>query len=378
MRRKTTKEVTVPWRIVVPLGLVVAVAGIAGIGMAKLADTPPPEVLSVEHHAALVEPSGNPYTLASLLERLPPDAVAKVGRYLDYYQKKKHRGLQGGLARSTRYLAIYQEIFRKSGLPEELAYLPLIESGFVESATSHAQAVGVWQFTAETGRRFNLQANDYFDRRRDPITSAHAAARYLKVLHRKFNNWDLALAAYNSGAGTVNWAQRVNRKAKLPTDYWSLTLPEETMNYVPAFIASVLIAKNPDAFGFRKIRFQPQIAYERMKVSPGISLASLAIKMEVEEDALFSLNPELLQGTTPPGASHYLLRVPPGKREVLRGQVASGETKMKDWVLHRVQTTDTLQTLAARFQAQPHKILKVNGIQGDTDLIQREYLIIPL
>ncbi|NIP71974.1 MAG: lytic transglycosylase domain-containing protein, partial [Gammaproteobacteria bacterium] len=128
-------------------------------------------------------------------------------------------------------------------------YLPIIESGFMERAVSPAQAVGIWQFIEETGRRYNLHRNGWSDKRLDPFHSARAAARLLKHLHQTFDNWELALAAYNAGAGTINWAMRVNRKAGLPTHFWALDLPEETENYVPTFLATVMIAKNPEAFG---------------------------------------------------------------------------------------------------------------------------------
>ena len=379
MRQRPTKEVEVPWRIIVPVGLVLVVSTALGLGAMNLAKAPTPGVLSEEAQAALVENADNPYTLAQLLERLPPDGVSRVAKYLDYFQEKRRLGLQSGLARSTRYISLYTEIFRSRGLPEELAYLPLIESGFVENATSPAAAVGVWQFTAETGRRFNLHANDWFDKRRDPINSAYAAATYLKTLHKEFQNWDLALAAYNSGAGTVRWARRVNRKANKPQNYWMLDeLPEETRNYVPAFIAAVLIAKNPDAFGFHKIRWKPKMTYERIKVSPGITLTYLASQMEMDEDDLYSLNPELLQGETPPGESHYLLRIPPGMRQIIPSKVTGAQARLNDWVLHRVLSTDTVAALAARFAAKPDRIQQVNGLQSDGELARRQFVIIPL
>jgi membrane-bound lytic murein transglycosylase D len=248
----------------------------------------------------------------------------------------------------------------------------------VETAVSPAKAVGVWQFIEETGRRYDLDRNHWFDRRRDPISSTRAAVRYLSALHREFQDWDLALAAYNSGAGTVRWARKVNRRAKLPSHYWALDLPDETQSYVPAFIASVLIAKNPAAYGFNGIDFAPALRYEEVKVSPGTSLSLLEIQLDMKERTLFNLNPELTRGVAPPGNQPYAMRFPPGLRRKLPILLAGVETKLSNWMLHHVQLQDTLQSLARRFSARPSKIKKVNGLQDNGDLLQRRFVIIPL
>jgi membrane-bound lytic murein transglycosylase D len=356
-----------------------AVAGLVALISLQLAGRNPPAVL--RDAAALHDPAGahEPFSLTALHRRLTREGLEQVGRYIDYYRDSRRRGIEGALARSTRYMEGFRRIFRRAGLPEDLAYLPLIESGYVETAVSPAKAVGIWQFTEETGRRFNLQSNPWFDKRRDPMTSARAAALYLKQLYRTFNDWDLALAAYNSGAGTVRWAMRVNRKAGKPTSYWMLEeLPDETRNYVPAFIAAVLIARNLDAFGFGKIRFMPRLVFERMKVAPGISLTFLAEHLEIDEQSLFELNPELLRREIPPGDSVYLLRIPPGTRRLVRVKLAGEGKAPRDWVLHQVGATDTLQALGSRFQATPARIMQVNGIQDNQDLTRRKLVIIPL
>ncbi len=365
--------------LLAPLAALLAGAGLA-VGIALHLDGGQgPAMIQSGPQIRDAAPGSEPFSLAELHRRLPEPALRQVGRYLDYFRNTRRRGLEGALARSTRYLRRFKRIFRKAGLPEELAYLPLIESGYVENAVSPAQAVGMWQFTAETARRFNLVSNPWFDRRRDPDASARAAARYLRQLHRRFNNWDLALAAYNSGAGTVGWALRVNRKAGLPTHFWALSeLPEETRNYVPAFLAAVLIARNLDVFGFDKIRFMPRMTFERIKVSPGISLTTLAQHLEIDEASLYELNPELIRRRTPPGDSFYLLRIPPGTRRMVRSKFTGGKATPRDWMLHRVSEGDTVQTLATRFRALPDRILRFNRIQDNRELAAREFVIIPL
>lgn len=367
-------------RLIVPVAAVVCASAVAALIMSYIVSrAKPPAVLQSRASVEAMAPSSDPFSITQLHRRLPPYALQQVGRYLDYYQKAKRRGLEGGLARSTKFVEGFRRIFRKLGVPEELVYLPLIESGYMENAISPAKAVGVWQFTAETGRRFNLKSNDWFDLRRDPMQSARAAALYLKQLHKKFKSWDLALAAYNSGAGTVRWAIRVNKRAGLPTHYWALTeLPEETKRYVPAFIGAVLIAKNTNAFGFNKIRFLPQLTFERIKVSAGFSLSFLAAHLNIDERSLFELNPELIRGEIPPGSSFYQLRIPPGTRRLVSTKLAPVAAAPRDWMLHQVSETDTVQELADRFQSNSTSILQLNQLEDSQELAQRNFVIIPL
>ncbi len=381
-RNPARRQQPAPRFLIAPLlavGGLAVVAGIAAMISLHLAGSVPPAVVQDPAELRNAEVEAEPFSLTALHRRLPEQGLEAVARYIDYYRNKRRRGLEAALARSTRYTERFRRIFRRLGLPEDLAYLPLIESGYLESAVSPAKAVGIWQFTEETGRRFKLYSNPWFDRRRDPLTSARAAALYFKQLYRTFGSWDLALAAYNSGAGTVRWAIRVNRKAGKPTHYWALKgLPKETRNYVPAFIAAVLIARNLDAYGFGEIRFMPRMVFERMKVAPGISLSFLAEHLEIDGKSLYELNPELLRRKVPPGDSYYRLRIPPGTRRIVRTKFAERGAVPRDWVLHQVEASDTVQELASRFQAQPGRILKVNGIQDNRELALRKLVLIPL
>ncbi|MBI3993066.1 MAG: transglycosylase SLT domain-containing protein [Candidatus Lambdaproteobacteria bacterium] len=317
------------------------------------------------------------FTLTALYKRLTPEGRDEVQRYIDYFRKSRRRGFADALARSTRYVETFQGIFREAGLPAELAYLPLIESGYVETAESPAKAVGMFQFIEETGRRYDLSRNDWFDMRRDPISSARAAARYLGNLYETFNDWDLALAAYNAGAGTIRWAVRVNQRDQRPTDFWSLELPDETRNYVPAFIASMLIAKNPQAFGFEQINFAPELIFDEIQVSPGISLSLLANHMRLEAETLYTLNPELIQGMAPPGDQPYSLRIPHGMRKQVPQLLAGVSAQGSQWMLHHVRSQDTLQSLAKRYRAHPSAIRTLNGLQNNGDLASRSFVLIP-
>ena len=333
----------------------------------------PPQML--KNPEALSSQSGNPFALGALRDRLPPRGIERVMDYIQYYRVNRRRGLEDGLARSTRYLHSFKRIFREASLPEELAYLPLIESGFIEHAVSSANAVGIWQFIEETGRRYDLKVSRWFDQKRDPIHSARAAAKYLAHLYDRFEDWDLALAAYNSGEGTIYWAKRANQKAGLPTDFWSLDLPEETWNYVPAFLGALLIAKNPEAWGFHGIEFMPELVFDQLKVDSGLSLREIARHLGTSHEILLDLNPGLVAGITPPGKHPFLLRVPPSLHELLAAELADPN---RDLLLYRVTAKDTLQRLASRFRASPNAILKVNGLDSNEDLKPGRFVIIPL
>jgi peptidoglycan lytic transglycosylase D len=368
------------WRnILLPIVQWMGLAGIfVAVAVLIAGEVRPPSVLSsVKDRDALTADDG-PFSLSALYQRLPPAAIERINKNIDYFLGSARRRIVDGLARSTKYLDPYQQIFREEGLPEELAYLPLIESGFVEKAVSPAQAVGIWQFIEETGSRYDLHHNDWSDKRLDPIYSARAAARLLKHLYATFGDWELALAAYNAGAGTIKWAIRVNQKAGLPTNFWALDLPEETENYVPTFLATVMIAKNPGAYGITEIRYQPALAFDHIKVSPGLSLEELADESGIPEKVLQDLNPALIKGTVPPGDEPYLLRVPRGARYTLPAKLAGVTHWPKDWVLHRVHFNDTAEALATRYRRKPDAILQVNNLDNDQQLILRNYIIIPL
>jgi membrane-bound lytic murein transglycosylase D len=325
------------------------------------------------------KPAGDAFSIAALHRRLPPAALETVQRYVDLFATRQRRRVQDGLSRSGRYLETYRAIFRSEGVPEELVYLPMIESGYMETAVSPAQAVGVWQFIEETGKRYNLERTDWYDSRLDPIVSATAAARLLKHLYSLFNDWDLALAAYNAGPGTVRWAIKSNSKASLPTNYWNLGLPEETRAYVPAFIAMVLIAKNPSAFGFGPIPLHPRIVFDQVKVAPGVSLVDFSDHTGLDLTAVLELNPELLRAEIPPGDKPYTLRVPRGSKSGILDRIAGVKTlAASDYVVSVVEMEDTVESLASQFRVRVASIQKANQIQDGEDLALRRFIVIPL
>ncbi len=234
----------------------------------------------------------------------------EVRAYLVYFSTERKGTIRKYLARSTRYLPMIREIFQEHGLPEDLAYLAMIESGFNPHAYSHAHACGMWQFIQGTGRRYGLAINNYVDERRDPEKSTRAAANYLLDLYKQFGSWYLAAASYNCGENRVQREiDSSNHK-----NFWELSanqcLPNETKNYVPQMIAATIIAKNPEKFGFRKIPHLPPLEYDTVKVTQPTSLQATALACKVPEEEIALLNPELRRKVTPPEQAHYILKIP--------------------------------------------------------------------
>jgi membrane-bound lytic murein transglycosylase D len=243
---------------------------------------------------------------------VPIHVNKQVKAYLVYFSTERKNVIRRYLARSTRYLPMIQEIFQEHGLPEDLAYLAMIESGFNPHAYSHAHACGMWQFIRGTGLRYGLSINDYVDERRDPEKSTHAAAKYLLDLYKQFGSWYLAAASYNCGEG------RVQRELNNSThkSFWDLAgnqcLPNETKNYVPQMIAATLIAKNPEKFGFQGVPHLPPLQYDTVKVDETTSLTAAAVACNVPSEEIQALNPELRRNITPPGVGLYTLKIPKG------------------------------------------------------------------
>jgi len=238
----------------------------------------------------------------------------QVRAYLVYFSMERKEVIRRYLSRSTRYLPMIKEVFQESGLPEDLAYLAMIESGFNPHAYSHAHACGMWQFIRGTGARYGLAMDGYVDERRDPEKSTRAAAKYLLDLYKQFGSWYLAAASYNCGEGRVQ--KELNQSNH--KNFWELSdnqcLPNETKNYVPQMIAATIIAKNPEKFGFKNVPYLPPLAVDRVQVKETTFLKAAAMAINVPVEEVQVLNPELLRGVTPPD-NNYTLNLPPKSKE---------------------------------------------------------------
>jgi membrane-bound lytic murein transglycosylase D len=236
----------------------------------------------------------------------------RVDTFVTRFQTTLREFFSSALSRSGRYVPRMSSILQKEGVPQELAYLPLIESGFRPQAVSRAGAVGPWQFIPETGRRYGLRIDRYVDERRDPVKSTQAAARYLKDLHAMFGDWHLSLAAYNTGEQNIS---RILERGRAE-DFWEMSdrgyLYQETSNFVPEFLAAVQIAAAPEAYGFDAPDEEP-LRYDLVKVYRPLSLSTVAQLSGTSTDTIKELNPALRRGVVPPQG--YAVRVPKGSKE---------------------------------------------------------------
>jgi len=264
--------------------------------------------------APRISTSEMPSTGRDTIRHVPIEINEHVKNQLDLFQYRIRERFGVWLARSGRYMSVMQEIFRNHGLPEELVFLALIESGFNPQAYSPAAAVGPWQFIKQTAQQYGLKVNQWIDERRDPIKSTMAAARYLKDLYGRFQSWTLSIASYNAGEGRVQRAI----EAMNTLDFWSLKqgshLKEETKNYVPKFMAATLIGKNPSQYGFH-IAYQQPLAYEEVVVRRQTPLTWIAKASGVSTNQIRGLNPELRRDVTPPGSSAYRVKLPVGTKQ---------------------------------------------------------------
>lgn len=305
---------------------------------------------------------------------------AKVRYFIDYFSGPGHKAFARWLARSGRYLPLMRQIFADQGLPQDLAYLAMIESGFNERAYSWANAVGPWQFIASTGRMMGLEADWWRDERRDFEKSTEAAARFLKDLHERFDgDWYLAVASYNAGPGKVAQAIRKYHTR----DFWELSrgkyLQAETKNYLPKLLAAMLIAKSPEKYGFTEVDYHPPLAFDTVTVPTATDLEVVADLCDADYEAIKRLNPELKRWCTPPGEKDYQLRIPAGSRsKFLAGYAELPPGDRANYKHHRVRKGDTLLAIAKRNGIRVADILALNTIRNPRVISIGTDLVLPL
>lgn len=303
----------------------------------------------------------------------------KVEHFLNYFQTTGRKSFSNWLARSEKYIPFMREVLKENGLPEDLVYLAMIESGFNPYAYSRSKALGPWQFIYLTGKRYGLKSNWWVDERRDPEKSTIAAARYLKDLYDMFECWYLAAAGYNAGENKIaNGMKRYRTE-----DFWELTkhryLKKETKDYVPQMIAAALLAKDPEKYGFVGIEYEEPLRYDKVMVPPAVDLRLIAKACEITVEELKELNPELRRWCTPPDVTEYEIKIPFGKTdlflknfELLRPK---GGTSFKT---HLVKKGETLQQIARLYRVELEPILEINRLEKRSRLSVGMNLLIPL
>jgi membrane-bound lytic murein transglycosylase D len=303
----------------------------------------------------------------------------KVEYFIQYFQTKAKSRFSSWLARSEKYVPSMRELLREQGLPEDLVYLALIESGFNPYAYSRSKAMGPWQFIYLTGKRYGLKSNWWVDERRDPEKSTVAAARYLKDLYDMFECWYLAAAGYNAGENKIATAMKRYRTE----DFWELAkyryLKQETKDYVPQMIAAALIAKDPERYGFIDIEYEEPLRYDRVKVGPALDLRVIAKAGEITVEELKELNPELRRWCTPPNAPEYQIKIPFGKSDLFlknfESRFSRGKTAFRT---HVVKKGETPQQIARLYRVELEPIFEMNHLEKRSRLSVGSSLLIPL
>lgn len=301
----------------------------------------------------------------------------QVQVYLDLFQNRQKKQFAIWLSRSGKYIPMFKKELRDAGLPEDLAYLAMIESGFSQRAYSRAKAVGLWQFIKGTGKQYNLEIDQYVDERRHAEKSTKAAISFLSDLYADFGDWHLAVAAYNAGAGKIRRGmQRYNSN-----DFWNLAqhdyLTMETKRYVPKLIAAILIAKNPEKYGFTNISYESPLDYETLRVGPGLSLEAVALLCDASDKEIKRLNQELKTGKTPLNKSYYDVQIPSGSKELAEANLPRLHSVVSTgYKTHIIDKTDTLSTICKRYNINKTTLLKINNLRSKT-LIAGKHLRIP-
>jgi membrane-bound lytic murein transglycosylase D len=259
--------------------------------------------------------------------KIPVEMNGMVQKWIDYFTQKDRDRFERYMAREAYYRPMIEATLRRQGVPEELYYLGLIESGFQVDARSHASAVGPWQFVHGTAKRYGLKVGVLVDERRDPIRSTEAVGRYLADLHNVFHNWFLAIAAYNAGEQRIlNAIFRGGSR-----DFWTLVrrgaLPRETMDYVPKFLAALIIGNNARRYQLDTPKVTPHPEVELVSVPPLVRLSEVSHRSGLEASRIGSLNPQLPQGLTPPDRN-YEVWVPKDRMQRI-AQLAPSLTRVK-------------------------------------------------
>jgi len=302
----------------------------------------------------------------SHLGKIPMEVNASVLKWIHYFQGRGRRHMVRYLERSSRYIPYMKSKLKENGVPEELVYIALIESGFNSRAHSRASAVGYWQFIRGTGKRYGLKINSYIDERRDFVRSTEAAALYMKALYNLFGNWYLAMASYNAGENRIKRAVMKN----YTRDFWELArkrqLPKETINYIPKYLAATLIGTNPEKYGFININYSPGLSFERVELTSGISLKKLAREIQVSYKDLRRLNPAIKRNYVPfYGRGRSYVNVPPHFLEVTKAALSRVKARTPRSLYlasstYRIRRGDNLTKIAKRFGTTIGRLRRLN------------------
>ena len=317
----------------------------------------------------LSDPEG-PKVVDEELENIPSEVNPLVEKWIGYFKGRGRPHMERYLARSTRYEKLMKKVLRDNGLPEDIFYIAMIESGFSSRAVSHASAVGYWQFIRGTGKRYGLQIDRFMDDRRDPVLATQAAADYFKGLYSVFGSWYLAMASYNVGEN------RVKREVmtQYTRDFWELAkknrFPKETINYIPKYIAAKLIAKNPAKYDFNDIDYLPPIEFDSIALNKPVNLRVMADKMNYNYEDFKALNPKF-KGEIAPLTNNMLdIRIPVGQKDIAITAANESTVEKVEYIAdtgdvenYRIKRGDNLNSLARKFRTTVAYLRDMNDLQ---------------
>ncbi|MGB7924403.1 MAG: transglycosylase SLT domain-containing protein [Pyrinomonadaceae bacterium] len=325
-----------------------------------------------------------------------------IQQFINYYQGRGRSTMESGLRRSGQFMRMARKIFKEEGVPEDITWLGQVESAWRAKAYSSAAASGLWQFIPGTGQRFGLRQTAWVDERNSYEKATRASARYLKFLARRYNgNWELAMAAYNTGEGNIDRA--ISRAGS--SNFWQIYpyIAQETRNYVPNILATILIAKNPEKYGFRNVRPDAPLSYDTVEVATPTSLQLIAQLTGTSVDYIRMLNPELRRDVTPRGEA-YRVRIPGGKANQFVAQLkeipanrrdsapgnnvvptvwsrakAPGTTASAAGGLTKVKARagDTIAKLAAQYNVSADELARLNGMAVNAELQSGQEIKVP-
>lgn len=344
----------------------------AGDAQVHASGLPPPPVSPKP--AAEVAPPKLDFLSTLRMPDLPVRWSARVLQYLDFY-KNDPRGrtiVAIWYRKSGRYEPMLRAVLRKHGMPEDLMWVAVVESGLRPTVYSHAGAAGLWQFMPQTARLYGLVVDRWVDERLDPVRSTHAAAMYLQDLHRRFGTWELALGSYNMGfGGMLSSIRKYNTN-----DFWELCryeagIPWETTLYVPKILALAVVAKNPEVFGLSNITRDAPAEFDEVDVVPGVSLESVAKAAEVDVTDIEQLNPQLLASRVPPRAPQraaagvWRIRVPKGHAAKVDANLVKTRARERELTPYTVRHGESLEDVARTFRISRYELARLNALRND-------------
>lgn len=305
-------------------------------------------------------------------------AKKEIEKQITFFSRKSPYGFKKWLENASKYQFLMRRILMENELPDDLIFLPLIESGYNLNAYSRSHAVGPWQFMRSTARKFGLTINYWVDERRDPLKSTYAASKYLKSLYERFGSWDLALAAYNAGEGKIGRAIRQTRSK----NFWKISktpyIKRETKKFVPRFLAAREIAREPRKFGLEGIDYRSSMDFDVVTIKPPVDIHFIAKYAGTTTKKIKELNPELKRWCLPPNVKEYTLRLPPGKRDIFLNNFNKTLGKSRFTLnTYRIKKGDTLNKIAKREGVSLKLLYELNKIKNPRRIRVGSLLYLP-